>query len=186
MSRSTVDLRRSQLSTDTVSTAIQFLFHPNELIALLVRTVSNQELLSFYFRSFIGVLGWLHLPLDPPLAYPMLAVMLGVSTVLTVLWTRQQHWQLLFQQTQWLLIAMALLSALSVFLLLLVAWTPDPIHAQVIEGVQGRYFLVPALMVAMAVAPPQKQQQHLSSLMLTYVFGSVVLTISTALTLRVL
>ena len=186
VSRSTVDLRRSQLSTDTVSTAIQFLSHPNELIALLVRTVSNQELLSFYFRSFIGVLGWLHLPLDPPLAYPMLAVMLGVSTVLTVIWTRQQHWQLLFQQTQWLLIAMALLSALSVFLLLLVAWTPDPIHAQLIEGVQGRYFLVPALMVAMAITTPQKQQQHLRRLMLTYVSGSVMVMVSTALTLRVL
>ena len=33
VSRSTVDLRRSQLSTDTVGTAIQFLSHPNELIA---------------------------------------------------------------------------------------------------------------------------------------------------------
>ena len=26
------------------------------------------------------------------------------------------------------------------FLLLLVAWTPDPTSAQLIEGVQGRYF----------------------------------------------
>ena len=186
VSRSTVDLRRAQLSTDTVQTAIQFLSHPNELIALLVRTVTNQELLSFYGRSFIGVLGWLHLPLDPPLAYPMLAVMLAVSTVLTVIWTRQQPWQLLFQQTQWLLIAMALLSALSVFLLLLVAWTPDPTHAQLIEGVQGRYFLVPALMVAMALAAPQKQQQRLPGLMLSYGSGSVMLMVCTALTLRVL
>ena len=33
VSRSTVDLRRAQLSTDTVQTAIQFLSHPGELIA---------------------------------------------------------------------------------------------------------------------------------------------------------
>ena len=186
VSRSTVDLRRAQLSTDTVQTAIQSLSHPGELIGLFVRTLTNQELQSFYFRSFIGVLGWLHLPLDPPLAYPTLAVMLAVCTVLTVIWTRQQPWQLLFQQTQWLLIAMALLSALSVFLLLLVAWTPDPTHAQLIEGVQGRYFLVPALMVAMALAAPQKQQQRLPGLMLSYVSGSVMLMVCTALTLRVL
>ena len=43
VSRSTVDLRRAQLSTDTVHTAIQFLSHPGELIDLLVRTITNQE-----------------------------------------------------------------------------------------------------------------------------------------------
>ena len=112
--------------------------------------------------------------------------MLAVSTMLTVIWTRQQPWQLLFQQTQWLLIAMALLSALSVFLLLLVAWTPDPTHAQLIEGVQGRYFLVPALMVAMALAAPQEQKERLPGLMLTYGSGSVMVMVCTTLTLRVL
>ena len=183
---STVDLRRAQLSTDTVHTAIQFLSHPGELIALLVRTVTNQELLSFYGRSFIGVLGWLHLPLEPPLSYPMLAVMLVVCTMLTLLWAGRQPWRLLLQQTRWLLIGMALLSSLSVFLLLLVAWTPDPTHAQLIEGVQGRYFLVPALMVARALAAPQEQQERLPGLMLTYGSGSVMVMVCTTLTLRVL
>ena len=186
VSSATVDLRRAQLSTDTVQTAIQSLSHPGELIGLFVRTLTNQELQSFYFRSFIGVLGWLHLPLEPPKAYQMLALMLAICTVLTVIWTRQQPWRMLLEQRRWLLIGMAMLSALSVFLLLLIAWTPDPTRAQLIEGVQGRYFLIPALMVAMAVATPQKQQQRLPSLMLSYVSGSVMLIVSTALTLRVL
>lgn len=186
VSRSTVDLRRAQLSTDTFQTAIHALSHPSELIALLVRTLTNQELQSFYVRSFIGVLGWLHLPLEPPQAYKMLALMLAVCTVLTVIWTRQQPWRRLLKQTRWLLVGMAMLSALSVFLLLLVSWTPDPTRAQLIEGVQGRYFLVPALMVAMALAAPQGQQQRLSGLMLSYGSGSVMLMVCTALTLRVL
>ena len=183
---STVDLRRGQLSTDTVQTVIEFLSHPDELIALLVRTLTNRELLSFYGQSFIGVLGWLHLPLKPPLAYPMLALLLAVCAMLTVSWTRQQPRRMLLEQTRWLLVGMAMLSALSVFLLLLVAWTPDPTHAQLIEGVQGRYFLVPTLMVAMAVAAPQEQQQHLRGLMLSYGSGSVMLMVCTALTLHVL
>ena len=186
VSRSTVDLRRAQLSTDTVQTAIESLSHPGELIALLVRTLTNQELQGFYARSFIGVLGWLHLPLEPPEAYQMLALMLAICTVLTVSWTRHQRWRMLLEQTRWLLVGMAMLSALSVFLLLLVAWTPDPTHAQLIEGVQGRYFLVPTLMVAMAVAAPQEQQQHLRGLMLSYGSGSVMLMVCTALTLHVL
>ena len=186
VSRSTIDLRRAELSTDTVQTAIEFLSHPDELIALLVRTLTNQELLSFYGHSFIGLLGWLHLPLKPPLAYPMLALMLAVCTVLTMMCTRQQPSRLVLQQMQWLLIGMALLSALSVFLLLLVAWTPDPTHAQLIEGVQGRYFLVPALMVARALAAPQQQHERLQGLKLTYGFGSVLVMVCTTLTLRVL
>ena len=186
VSRSTVDLRRPELSADTVQTAIEFLSHPDELIALLVRTLNNKELLSFYGRSFIGVLGWLHLPLEPSLAYPMLALMLAICTVLTVIWTYQKPWRLVLQQMHWPLIVMALLSALSVFLLLLVAWTPDPTHAQLIEGVQGRYFLVPALLMAKALAGPHEQQERLPGLMLTYGSGSVMLMVCTTLTLRVL
>ena len=186
VSRYTVDLRRDQVSSDAIHTAIQFLFHPDELIALFARTITNQELLSFYGRSFIGVLGWLHLPLEPPLIYPMLTLILAVCTVLTVIWTRQQHLKMLLEQTRWLLVGMAMLSALSVFLLLLVAWTPDPTRAQLIEGVQGRYFLTPALMVAMALAAPKAKQQRLAGLMLSYVPGSVMLVVCTALTLRVL
>ena len=185
VSRSTVDLRRAQPSSDTLHTAIQFLSHPGELIALLVRTITNQELLSFYGRSFIGVLGWLHLPLEPPLAYPMLALMLAGCTVLTLLWARRQPWRLLLQPMQWLLIGMALLSALSVFLLLLLTWTPNPLHAQLIEGVQGRYFLAPALMLAKALRAPREQQERLPSMMLTYGSGSVMVMVCTTLTLRV-
>ena len=186
VSRSTVDLRRAQLSTDTVQTAIESLSHPGELIALLVRTLTNQELQGFYARSFIGVLGWLHLPLEPPEAYQMLALMLAICTVLTVSWTRHQRWRMLLEQTRWLLVGMAMLSALSVFILLLVAWTPDPTHAQLIEGVQGRYFLIPTLMVAMALAAPQEQQHRPRSLMMSYISGGVMLMVCTALTLRVL
>ena len=186
MNRSTVDLRRANLSTDAVHSAIQCLSHPGELIALLVRTLTNKELLNFYGHSFIGVLGWLHLPLKPPEAYPMLALMLALFTVLTIAWARRRPRELLLQQKRWLLVGLAMVSSLSIFLLLLVAWTPDPTSAQLIEGVQGRYFLVPALMVAMALGAPQRQQRHLASLIMSYGSGSVMLLVSTALTLYVL
>ena len=185
VNHSTIDLRHADISTDAVSTAIHS-FHPGELIALLIRTVTNQELLGFYVRSFIGVLGWLHLPLEPPQAYPTLGLILAVCTALTVAWARRQPKRLLLQRKRWLLVGLSMLSTLSVFLLLLVAWTPNPTSAQLIEGVQGRYFLVPTLMLAMAIAEPQGHQQRLPSLMLSYGSGSVMLMVCTALTLRVL
>ena len=186
VNHSTIDLRHADISTDAVSTAIHSLSHPGELIALLIRTVTNQELLGFYVRSFIGVLGWLHLPLEPPQAYPMLGLILAVCTALTMAWARRQPKRLLLQRKRWLLVGLSMLSTLSVFLLLLVAWTPNPTSAQLIEGVQGRYFLVPTLMLAMAIAEPQGHQQRLPSLMLSYGSGSVVLAVCTTLTLRVL
>ena len=186
VSRSTIDLRRGQPSTDTVQTTIQFLSHPDELISVLARTLTNHELLNFYGHSFIGLLGWLHLPLKPPLAYPILALILAICTVLTMIWTQQKPWRLELKPPQWILVGMALLSAMSVFLLLLVAWTPDPTHAQLIEGVQGRYFLVPALMVAMALARPREQHQRLPELMLTYGTGTLMVMLCTALTMHVL
>ena len=115
VSRSTIDLRRGQPSTDTVQTTIQFLSHPDELISVLARTLTNHELLNFYGHSFIGLLGWLHLPLKPPLAYPI-----GPHTCDM----HRTHHDLDSAKTlaielkppQWILVGMALLSAMSVFL----------------------------------------------------------------------
>lgn len=46
------------------------------------------------------------------------------------------------------LVLAAMASVLSVFLLLLWSWTPYPAH--LIEGVQGRYFIAPALLLSYA------------------------------------
>jgi uncharacterized membrane protein len=48
-----------------------------------------------------------------------------------------------------LALVMAVASALIVPLMLLLMWTP--IDAPVIDGIQGRYFLLPALVLAMAI-----------------------------------
>jgi uncharacterized membrane protein len=46
---------------------------------------------------------------------------------------------------------MALVSALIVFAALLAAWTPHP--ATIIQGMQGRYLLLPALLASCALLP---------------------------------
>ena len=185
VSRSTVDLRRADLSSDVLHTTGQLITHPVELISLLVRTLTNQELLSFYGRSFIGVLGWLHLPLKPPMSYLLMTLLLGLCTLLSLLWAYREPRRLL-EPSRLLLVGLAFVSGLSVFLLLLLGWTPNPTRALVIEGVQGRYFLLPALLMTFALAPPQERLQRLPILALSYGTGAVMLGISTVLTLQVL
>ena len=55
-----------------------------------------------------------------------------------------RHFDLLAGSSIGGLLALALASAALVFLALLVTWTPHP--AALVQGVQGRYFIVPALL----------------------------------------
>ena len=97
VSRSTVDLRRTHLGTDAVHTAIQFLAHPGELISLLIRTLTNQELVSFYGRSFIGVsVGFIYRLTPPGLSNTDAHTL--VCAGLTLMWTRGQTVRILFQK----------------------------------------------------------------------------------------
>jgi uncharacterized membrane protein len=52
-------------------------------------------------------------------------------------------------------------SAILVFVAMLTTWTPA--EASIIEGVQGRYFTVPALMVAYALTVSQEKRHDVWS-----------------------
>jgi hypothetical protein len=185
LSRLTVDLRRGGVSSEPLHTALHFVAHPEAFAAVLLRTLSSGEQLGFYGRSFIGVLGWLHLPLQPPQAYGLLASLLLLALLLTLAWAWPRPRPRL-SRGRLLLALLALLASLSVFLLLLLAWTPDPTRALIIDGVQGRYFLVPALLLSVALAAPQPRLRCPSALLLTYGSGALVLAVSTLLSLRAL
>ena len=185
VNKNTIDLRKANLNQDLFQTAAELVTDPQGTIYLLARTISDQELLSFYSRSFIGILGWLHLPLEPKIAYQLIGFMIALSTILSLQWARRQP-RLLLEVNRLLLIFIALVSSLSVFILLLLAWTPGLTQASVIEGVQGRYFIVPSLLIALAFTGPKDEARRLPKLVLSYGYGSIMLLISTALTLNVL
>ena len=185
LSRLTVDLRRAGVGDSPLHTAVSLMQHPLALVAVLTRTLTDPSQLWFYSRSFIGILGWLHLPLQPPQAYGILACLLLTALLLAVAWAWRGPRDL-FSCERFLLWALAGLSSISVFVLLLLAWTPHPLQALVVEGVQGRYFLIPALLAATALAAPQPQLACLPALLVTYGFGTLVLLTSTVLSLQVL
>ncbi len=185
ISKNTIDLRKANLSQGFIQRACEIIADPQGTIYLLVKTISNQELLSFYSQSFIGILGWLHLPLEPKMAYQLVGLILALSTLLSLAWARRQPRKLL-EPNRLLLLLIALVSSLSVFMLLLIAWTPSLTQASVIEGIQGRYFIVPSLLIAFAFTTPIDEARKPPNLFLSYGCGSMMLLISTALTLNVL
>jgi hypothetical protein len=122
---------------------------PAELLAVVHATLGDAQTRLFYGRSFIGILGWLDTML-PLWAYPALGAMLAATAVLSALRGT------VGAAAPWLLAA-AVASVPLVFAALLVGWSEFP--ATRIEGVQGRYFIAPALLAAAALAAPRRSER---------------------------
>ena len=140
---STTDLRVVR-SHGTVEVLRHYLKSPQDYVRVVWRTLLNADLRDFYFRSFVGNLGWLDAPLRP-FFYPWLGVGLCLCALASLSWRKGVE----DVQARTVLLAIAIASASLVFLALLVTWTPHP--ASVILGVQGRYFVVPVLLTAYAL-----------------------------------
>ena len=122
---------------------------PSNFVRVLGKTLGSVDIIDFYYRSFIGDLGSLDTPLrgSQYLVLSSLTVLLGLSAINTVF--LRHHWRLsLF------LLSNVVLAVLLTFFALLATWTPHP--ATVIEGVQGRYFMLPALVLAFALGPAER------------------------------
>lgn len=119
-----------------------YLLHPLSFFEVFLATLPAFGM--FYLNSFLGVLGWLDTPLSDKL-YSQLSSLLLYIFICSISFK--------YLRTGWsaraLLVGCALISTLFVFFALLVTWNAHP--ATVIQGVQGRYFLIPALLFAYAL-----------------------------------
>ncbi|TNJ36588.1 DUF2142 domain-containing protein [Prosthecochloris vibrioformis] len=141
--KTTVDLR-VPIGESTVNVVSYYLLHPFQFFSILWNTLSNDNYLTFYYRSFLGILGWLDAPFERRY-YTYFTVMILTVAVLSVSFNGVK--KELFGR--FLLVVVAMISVLFVYFALLVTWTPHP--AEVISGVQGRYFLIPAIMLAYGI-----------------------------------
>ena len=131
---------------DTTSNIIRYYaIQPMRFFSLLWQTFYDEHWRNFYFKSFIGILGWLDVEFDGHV-YQTFGIVIGVLILasvsvgrLRVLWAERV-----------LIVGVALTSLLIVFFAMLVTWTPHP--AEYIMGVQGRYFLIPAILLSYAIS----------------------------------
>ncbi|WP_152035557.1 DUF2142 domain-containing protein [Paraburkholderia caledonica] len=138
-----VDLRmpRSVTSEQAIKLYVQ---HPFEFVAVFLRTLGDHVSHYFYWHSFVGILGWLDRPL-PEFAYGACGVGLATAMALSI--------GKVSVANRCLLIGCALASILLTFFAMLATWTDQP--AQFIVGVQGRYFIGPAILFAYALGAPR-------------------------------
>jgi uncharacterized membrane protein len=152
---------RVTLGASTASIAAYYLQNPDQLFKVLSDTLTDGDRLRGYFSSFFGLLGWL----DTPFAgkeYTYLLVLILLIFVCSI-----SH-RSLFQNKliRTVLITCGLGSLAIIFFAMLVSWTPHP--AKLIDGVQGRYFLIPAILFSYACCDRMATQ---SSVRKVLVFG---------------
>lgn len=147
---STTDVRivRDQTTSDLLRL---YAYQPQDFLLLIWNTFQHHDLLHFYWQSFIGILGWLDTPLRNA-DYSILGACLAIAAIASISWHR---WRIDFR-CRALLLLVAFTSAAMVFLALALTWTPYP--AQAIEGVQGRYFTIPALLLGYALSGQDTEQ----------------------------
>lgn len=119
-----------------------YIVHPLNFIQVLYSTLTSTEMMTFYLQSFIGKLGWLDTNLSA-WQYTAFCAWLVLFTLLNIFAARREEKNSLARIS---LGSTALLSALTIFIALLISWTPHP--ATVVHGIQGRYFIVPFLLLA--------------------------------------
>jgi hypothetical protein len=140
----TVDFRVT-IGESSENVILFYLLKPFTLLEVIGRTVSNDGLRGFYVASFFGILGWLDTRFEA-WQYTTFAVMVGAVAALTIAPKRiLNEWP-----ARLLLLAIAVASVFLTFLALLITWTPHP--AEVISGIQGRYFLIPAIALAYGIS----------------------------------
>lgn len=147
--------------------------------ARLVRdTLMDSETGYFYAYSFVGMMGWLDAAVTKD-AMQLIWYSLALALAVTIGSTRYL-WR--DAAARALLLFVGLASSALVFLALAISWNDHPIA--IISGVQGRYFIVPALLAATALGPMGQAASRAGRLVahgLTAVFalGSLYITATT-------
>ena len=124
-----------------------YLRDPLEFLHLVGRTIADPFQGQLIASSFVGNLGWADAPI-PDFALAAIGGGLLLAALLTVAGTRYERADLGIRAT---LLVAALGSALLAFFALAVTWNDYP--ARVVQGLQGRYFIIPAMLLAAALGP---------------------------------
>ncbi|MGB9799737.1 MAG: DUF2142 domain-containing protein [Thermanaerothrix sp.] len=115
-----------------------YILHPLHTLKIIGNTIVTYK--NSYIQSFIGVLGWLDTPFSSTF-YKISILFLIIATGLSISFQniRKDYKERLF--IQFLILCIILFT----FLALLVTWSPFPTER--IEGIQGRYFLSPMVLM---------------------------------------
>jgi uncharacterized membrane protein len=150
---------------------------PLLFLQIVAQTLTDESLSKFYYLSFIGALGWLDTYFEQ-WTYQLISGLLLLGALVGFTEWRQSR-------TKWsalLFTALAFVSILLIFFALLTTWTKHP--ATLIDGVQGRYFFIPVILLAYALTPyPNYADRGIRLLSITLLGFFLALVVTSSLSL---
>ena len=141
----------------TAEIILLYLQNPGEFFSTLIRTLEKPELIEFYYKSFIGLLGWINVPLTQNKAQDLYYLLL--AGLLITLWIGKPWQRLGFRLIG---IVIAICSLLLAFFALAVSYNDYPTPH--IVGIQGRYMIPVAVILAFALGPLDAARRQYSKL----------------------
>ncbi len=135
----------SAVAPSNKSNLMYYLNSPSAAWSLLVNSIFNTENIRSYLVAFIGILGWIDTPMQS--WFYKVAGLFTIATIGFSLTLKGSHadWS-----ARAFLLFIGLASSLLTFIIMMIVWTKLP--ATQIEGVQGRYFFVPAILFGFALS----------------------------------
>ena len=115
-----------------------YIMNPLEIIRISINTIFDHGRFSFYYKSFVGKLGWLDIWM------PNYLYTLSIITLITLALLGFSKKSLLANQACTISITLASFGSVAlIFCALLVQYSKFP--TDVIIGIQGRYFIIPMI-----------------------------------------
>ncbi len=144
---------RIERSHTTLQMVQIYLEDPLYFLGLVGSTLAHPDKGPFLAYSFVGILGWLDTFIPKPAMRGIWAVLAALALLATAYARREERQYTLLRAV---LTACAVTSTLLAFFAIAVTWNDYPVA--VIAGVQGRYFIMPALLLALALGPLEKKR----------------------------
>lgn len=173
----TVD-KRVPTGLPTSEITYYYLIHPVAFLEVLYDTLASPSYLYVHTTTFIGNLGWFDTPLPQPTYHFFIGLLLIALLMTLYVADLGQHLVM-----RLMLFVCAVGSVVLIFFALLVTWNLHP--ASLIQGIQGRYFLLPAILLAYAIAPVSRYP-NVFARALGVIVLSLLIVYSTHVTLKTL
>lgn len=119
---------------------IYYIKHPLVFIDIFLNTITDTSMLKFYFTSMIGGLGWLDAPISNS-SFLFFSLIIVASLIISIISLKKST----DRTTSIFIFFLSIFSFLLIFPALLAQWNAFPTDK--IIGVQGRYFIIPILIL---------------------------------------
>jgi len=141
-----------------------YILHPFEVLAIITNTLTDYPIVNFYYQSFIGILGWLDIPLSG-FAYWGFGLFIYSIFIINL---KKANFNARKAEVSLLLLFFISIITLT-FCALLVQWSPFP--TEKVDGVQGRYFIIPFIILGYALQdkPEYRKASHCALLIMAII-----------------